>query len=105
VLLVGHSYGGAVISNVAADAGEITGLVYIAAFAPDTGESANVLAQKFPRRHARRRAAPGCAQRRYDRSLGALPLAVLRRRPGAGGGAHGGHATAGDAGGPERGDR
>src|SRR5262245_25344025 len=48
VLLVAHSYGGAVISNVAADAGEITGLVYVAAFAPDIGESANMLAQRFP---------------------------------------------------------
>ena len=48
VLLVGHSYGGAVITNVDADAGEITGLVYVAAFAPDTGESANTLARKFP---------------------------------------------------------
>src|SRR4051794_8856931 len=47
VVLVGHSYGGAVISNVAADAGEITGLVYIAAFAPDYGESANTLATRF----------------------------------------------------------
>ena len=35
VVIVGHSYGGAVISNVAADAGEITGVVYINAFAPD----------------------------------------------------------------------
>ena len=34
-MIVAHSYGGAVISNVAADAGEITGLVYINAFAPD----------------------------------------------------------------------
>jgi pimeloyl-ACP methyl ester carboxylesterase len=48
VLLVAHSYGGAVISNVAADAGEIVGLVYVAAFAPDIGESANMLAQRFP---------------------------------------------------------
>ena len=39
VVLVGHSYGGAVISNVAADAGEITGLVYVAAFAPEPRES------------------------------------------------------------------
>jgi pimeloyl-ACP methyl ester carboxylesterase len=31
VVLVGHSYGGAVISNVAADTAEITGLVYVAA--------------------------------------------------------------------------
>jgi pimeloyl-ACP methyl ester carboxylesterase len=48
VVLVGHSYGGAVITNVDANAGEITGLVYVAAFAPETGESANALAQRFP---------------------------------------------------------
>jgi pimeloyl-ACP methyl ester carboxylesterase len=47
VVLVGHSYGGAVITNVDGNAGEITGLVYVAAFAPDQGESANMLAQKF----------------------------------------------------------
>ena len=47
VVLVGHSYGGAVISNVAPDAGEIMGLVYVAAFAPDYGESANTLARRF----------------------------------------------------------
>ena len=39
VLLVGHSYGGAVITNVAADAGEIIGLVYVAGFALRAGES------------------------------------------------------------------
>jgi len=38
VLLVGHSYGGAVITNAAADAPNVVGLVYIAAFAPDEGE-------------------------------------------------------------------
>jgi pimeloyl-ACP methyl ester carboxylesterase len=48
VLLVGHSYGGAVISNVSADSGEIVGLVYACGFAPDAGESANTLAQRFP---------------------------------------------------------
>jgi pimeloyl-ACP methyl ester carboxylesterase len=48
VMLVAHSYGGAVITNVAADAGQITGLVYVAAFAPEPGESANTLAQRFP---------------------------------------------------------
>jgi pimeloyl-ACP methyl ester carboxylesterase len=40
VVLVGHSYGGAVITNVDADAGEIAGLVYVAGFAPEPGESA-----------------------------------------------------------------
>jgi pimeloyl-ACP methyl ester carboxylesterase len=48
VVLVGHSYGGLVISNVAADAGEIVGLVYACGFAPDPGESANTLASMFP---------------------------------------------------------
>jgi pimeloyl-ACP methyl ester carboxylesterase len=48
VVLVAHSYGGAVISNVAADAGDIVGLVYVAAFAPEPGESAFTLAGMFP---------------------------------------------------------
>jgi pimeloyl-ACP methyl ester carboxylesterase len=38
VLAVGHSYGGAVITNAAATAGNVVGLVYVAAFAPDEGE-------------------------------------------------------------------
>ncbi len=37
VLLVGHSYGGAIISN-AGNADNVVGLVYVAAFAPDEGE-------------------------------------------------------------------
>src|SRR5262245_2289169 len=38
VLLVGHSYGGAVISNAATNAENVVGLVFVAAFAPDEGE-------------------------------------------------------------------
>lgn len=38
VLAVGHSYGGAVISNAATRASNVVGLVYVAAFAPDEGE-------------------------------------------------------------------
>jgi pimeloyl-ACP methyl ester carboxylesterase len=38
VLAVGHSYGGAVISNAATGAGNVVGLVFVAAFAPDEGE-------------------------------------------------------------------
>jgi pimeloyl-ACP methyl ester carboxylesterase len=38
VLLVAHSYGGAVITNAAATAPNVVGLVYVAAFAPDEGE-------------------------------------------------------------------
>jgi pimeloyl-ACP methyl ester carboxylesterase len=48
VLLVAHSYGGAVISNVPAEAGEITGLVYVNGFAPDPGENCLELAGMFP---------------------------------------------------------
>jgi pimeloyl-ACP methyl ester carboxylesterase len=39
VLAVGHSYGGAVITNGAANAENVVGLVYVAAFAPDEGEA------------------------------------------------------------------
>src|SRR5690242_14209301 len=38
VLAVGHSYGGAVITNAATNASNVVGLVYVAAFAPDEGE-------------------------------------------------------------------
>ena len=39
VLAVGHSYGGAVITNAATRAKNVVGLVYVAAFAPDEGET------------------------------------------------------------------
>jgi len=48
VVLVGHSYGGAVITNADADAGSIAGLVYVAGFAPESGESARTLSGRFP---------------------------------------------------------
>ncbi len=38
VLAVGHSYGGAVITNAAGKVDNVVGLVYVAAFAPDEGE-------------------------------------------------------------------
>jgi pimeloyl-ACP methyl ester carboxylesterase len=38
VLAVGHSYGGAVISNAATGLGNVVGLVFVAAFAPDEHE-------------------------------------------------------------------
>lgn len=47
VLLVGHSYGGAVITE-AGDLPNVVGLVYIAAFAPDAGESPGQLSQEMP---------------------------------------------------------
>jgi pimeloyl-ACP methyl ester carboxylesterase len=39
VVLVGHSYGGSVISQAAAAAANVKALVYVAAFAPDAGAS------------------------------------------------------------------
>jgi pimeloyl-ACP methyl ester carboxylesterase len=39
ILAVGHSYGGAIITNAATNAGNVAGLVYVAAFAPDEGET------------------------------------------------------------------
>jgi pimeloyl-ACP methyl ester carboxylesterase len=47
VLLVGHSYGGAVITEAGTDP-QVAGLVYIAAFAPDKGESVSTLIANPP---------------------------------------------------------
>ncbi|SFK00072.1 alpha/beta fold hydrolase [Caulobacter sp. UNC279MFTsu5.1] len=48
VILVGHSYGGAVISAASDGATNVKALVYVAAFAPDAGESIFELSGKFP---------------------------------------------------------
>ena len=48
VVLVGHSYGGAVITNVDPGAGEILGLVYVAGFAPLPGDTCFHLSTRFP---------------------------------------------------------
>ena len=74
VVLVGHSYGGAVISNVTADAGEITGLIYVASFAPEPGESANTLAARFPG------STLGDALQPVPRSDGTTDLFIMRDR-------------------------
>ncbi len=47
VILVGHSYGGAVITEAGIDP-KVAGLVYIAAFAPDKGESVSTLIKDPP---------------------------------------------------------
>ena len=47
VLLVGHSYGGAVITQASAALGNVTGLVYLAAFGLDAGESCASVQQPF----------------------------------------------------------
>jgi pimeloyl-ACP methyl ester carboxylesterase len=48
IVLVGHSYGGAVISTAATGNTHVKALVYLAAFVPETGESAQSLVEKFP---------------------------------------------------------
>jgi pimeloyl-ACP methyl ester carboxylesterase len=48
VVLVGHSYGGSVISEAAEGHSNVKALVYVAAFAPDLGESAAQLTGKYP---------------------------------------------------------
>jgi pimeloyl-ACP methyl ester carboxylesterase len=45
VVAVGHSYGGAVISNAAANVENVVGLVFVAAFAPEQGERLGEVAQ------------------------------------------------------------
>ena len=48
VVLVGHSYGGMVITNAANGQVNVKALVYVAAFAPEAGEDAGGLNSKFP---------------------------------------------------------
>jgi pimeloyl-ACP methyl ester carboxylesterase len=48
VVLVGHSYAGAVITRAARDASNVEALVYVAAFQPEEGESALQNASRFP---------------------------------------------------------
>jgi pimeloyl-ACP methyl ester carboxylesterase len=58
-LLVAHSFGGYVISALGPDAPNVAGLVYVAAFGPDEGESPQALANAEP-------APPGAAAFRPD---------------------------------------
>jgi pimeloyl-ACP methyl ester carboxylesterase len=48
ILLAGHGYGGAVITAAGSAAGNVAGLVYVAAFALDEGESALDITGRFP---------------------------------------------------------
>ena len=48
VVLVGHSYGGSVITDAAAGSDKVKALVYVAAFAPEAGETVGGLLGKFP---------------------------------------------------------
>jgi pimeloyl-ACP methyl ester carboxylesterase len=48
IVLVGHSYGGAVISQAAPSVKDLRALVYLSAFAPDEGESCATVQEPFP---------------------------------------------------------
>ena len=48
VVLVGHSYGGAVITQAAAGSANVKALVYVAAFGPEVGEPIGAFGQKYP---------------------------------------------------------
>ncbi|HEY9619829.1 MAG TPA: alpha/beta hydrolase [Crinalium sp.] len=48
IVLVGHSYGGAVITNAVKTNENVKALVYVAGFAPDTGETAVELSGRYP---------------------------------------------------------
>jgi pimeloyl-ACP methyl ester carboxylesterase len=48
IVLVGHSYGGSVISNAVRDNDAVKALVFVAAIAPEKGESVADLANRFP---------------------------------------------------------
>src|SRR3954466_7013076 len=74
VVLVGHSYGGAVITNVDPEAGEIVGLVYVAAFARKAGDSCFELSAVFPG------STLGDALEAVPRSDGTTDLTILQER-------------------------
>jgi pimeloyl-ACP methyl ester carboxylesterase len=48
VVVVGHSYGGAVITTAAVDRANVKALVYIAAFGPDAGDDLQSLLTQYP---------------------------------------------------------
>jgi pimeloyl-ACP methyl ester carboxylesterase len=72
VVLVGHSYGGFVITEAAARNDSVVGLVYVAAFAPATDESAFQLSTQFPG------STLGAALHAYPVSSGGNELAIRR---------------------------
>ncbi|MEU7820274.1 alpha/beta hydrolase [Catellatospora sp. NPDC049133] len=72
VVLVGHSYGGMVITEAAAGSDKVSGLVYVCAFAPDHGESAIELSGRFPG------STLGQALTAYPVSTGGNELAIRR---------------------------
>ena len=80
VVAVGHSYGGAVITNAATDAKNVVGLVYVAAFAPDEGETLGAVAGGLEgQRPEQLRSSPGSTRPRTADRRRSSPS--TRRRP------------------------
>ena len=91
VLAVGHSYGGAVITNARAQYENVVGLVYVAAFAPEEGETLleiegasrdSVLAPRPPRVETIRPDRAARPRWSSDRRPGPVPRCVRRRSVG-----------------------
>ncbi len=80
VVLVGHSYGGSVITEAGADP-KVSALVYVAALQPDAGEASGQLMSKFATDHA---------GQIFLHPAGEVPGNLCRGRPGAGSSVHGG---------------
>ena len=87
VVLVGHSYGGAVVTEAGSDP-NVAGLVYIAAFAPDAGESVNKLIADSAAGGARAADPPAPGRLPVPRP-GEVPRLLRRRRGGRARGLHG----------------
>ena len=105
IVLVAHSYGGAVISNVDADAGEIVGLVYVNGFAPECGENCFGLAACFPAACSARRRCGRCREatgRPISTSIRTASTTCSARRPRAAGRADGRDAAPRHPGGSRR---
>ena len=112
VLAVGHSYGGAVITNAATDAKNVVGLVYVAAFAPDEGETLGAVEAELegqrPQHGAGPAAVPDRGRRIGDGVLhrpGEGPRRLRGRPLRRAGGADRGDAAAGRRGGVLRAER
>lgn len=69
VLLVGHSYGGAIITQASAGLDNVIGLVYLAAFGLDVGDSAGSVGEPFPATLLATNSRPTT----YDAGAGAAP--------------------------------
>ena len=83
VVAVGHSYGGAVISNAAPKARNVVGLVFVAAFAPEEGERLGEVAatSKDSARSASKRPSRRSRRRRRHRESSASTFAIRGPAP------------------------